>query len=233
MTTSQTTTWQTVQAEALRRIRSREWPPGSQIPHEAALAEELGCARATVNRALRELAEAGLLERRRKAGTRVPLNPVRKATLDIPIVRLDVEARGQSYGYRLLERRIATPPQDVATKLRLPSDASMVHILALHLADAVPFCLEDRWINPDAVPEIAEADLSTISANEWLVQNAAFSSGDFAFGAIAAPQRIAIHLKCPENAPLFTVDRTTWAAALPITSVRLCYAPGHRMTAEI
>jgi GntR family transcriptional regulator, histidine utilization repressor len=47
----------------------------------------LGCARATVNRALRDLAEAGLLERRRKGGTRVPLTPVRKATFEIAIIR--------------------------------------------------------------------------------------------------------------------------------------------------
>jgi GntR family histidine utilization transcriptional repressor len=227
------TTWQSVQAEALRRIRAREWPAGAQIPHEADLAAELGCARATVNRALRDLAKAGLLERRRKAGTRVPLHPVRKATLDIPIIRLDVEARGQTYGYCLLDRYIAPPPSSVAQKLKLPPDARMTHILALHLADASPFCLEDRWVNPDAVPDITKTDLTTLSANEWLVQNAAFSSGDFGFSAIAAPQAIAAHLNCAPGAPLFTIDRTTWAGALPITSVRLCYAPGYQMRAEI
>lgn len=226
-------TWQSVQAEALRRIRSREWPPGGQIPHEADLAAELGCARATVNRALRDLAEAGLLERRRKAGTRVPLNPVRKATLDIPIIRLDVEGRGQTYGYRLLTQRNATPPPEVCTALSLQTGTQMIHILALHLADAAPFCLEDRWINPTTVPEIATADLATISANEWLVQNAALSTGSFAFGAIAAPDDVAAHLNCGSGAPLFTLDRTTWAGAAPITSVRLCYAPGYQMRAEI
>jgi GntR family histidine utilization transcriptional repressor len=226
-------TWQSVQAEALRRIRTREWPPGAQIPHEADLAAELGCARATVNRALRDLAQAGLLERRRKAGTRVPLNPVRKATFDIPIIRQDIEARGQAYGYRLLQMASATPPLDVATRLRLPPDAQMLHILALHLANDTPFCLEDRWINPVAVPEIKDADLTIISANEWLVQNAAFSSGDFAFGAMAASQSVSACLNCAENAAVFTLDRTTWAAALPITSVRLCYAPGYQITAKI
>lgn len=226
-------TWQSVQAEALRRIRSREWPPGGQIPHEADLAAELGCARATVNRALRDLAEAGLLERRRKAGTRVPLNPVRKATLEIPIIRLDVEARGQTYGYRLLSRATALPPPEVCRRLDLNPKAQMIHILALHLADTTAFCLEDRWINPLAVPEIAGTDLSAISANEWLVQNAAFSRGDFAFGATLATADTAQHLDCPQGAPLFTVDRTTWAAALPITAVRLSYAPGYQMRAEI
>lgn len=31
----------------LRRIRARDWPPGSVIPNEADLAVEFGCARAT------------------------------------------------------------------------------------------------------------------------------------------------------------------------------------------
>lgn len=109
----QPVTWQTIQNEALRRIRDREWKPGQMIPHEADLAEELGCARATVNRALRELAAAGFLERRRKAGTRVALNPVRKATFDIPIIRHDVEGRGAKHGYRLLDRAMRTTPAEI------------------------------------------------------------------------------------------------------------------------
>jgi GntR family histidine utilization transcriptional repressor len=115
----------------------------------------------------------------------------------------------------------------------LPGDTPMIHILALHLAANAPFCLEDRWINPAATPHITTADLSEISANEWLVQNAAFTAGDVALSAIAAPPATAHHLNCPPGAPLFTVDRTTWAGATPITCVRLCYAPGHQMQAKI
>jgi GntR family histidine utilization transcriptional repressor len=228
-----TLSWQSIQAEALRRIQTREWPPGAQIPHEADLATELGCARATVNRALRNLASAGLLDRKRKAGTRVPLNPVRKATFDIPIIRLDVKARGLPYAYRLLSQTTTAPPPDVARRLNLPSITPMIHLLALHLADNAPFCLENRWINPAATPDIYSADLTQISANEWLVQNAAFSRGDVALSAIAAPESTARHLTCPHGAPLFTVDRTTWAATTPITCVRLSYAPGYQMHAEL
>ncbi len=173
----QPVTWQTIQNEALRRIRDREWKPGQMIPHEANLAEELGCARATVNRALRELAAAGFLERRRKAGTRVALNPVRKATFDIPIIRHDVEGRGAKHGYRLLDRAMRTTPAEISEKLRLPPKTRLLHIAALHLADGAPFCLEDRWVNPDAVPELETADLAAVSANEWLVQNVTLSGG--------------------------------------------------------
>lgn len=233
LTMPQPVTWQTIQNEALRRIRDREWKPGEMIPHEADLAEELGCARATVNRALRELAAAGFLERRRKAGTRVALNPVRKATFDIPIIRHDVEGRGARHGYRLLEQGEEAPPAEIAQLLRLPAAARLVHVAALHLADDAPFCFEDRWINPQAVPGLETADFNSLSANEWLVQNVTLSGGGIEFFAVAADARLAGLLACDRGAALFTVERTTWAGATPITAVRLVYAPGYRMTTAI
>ena len=66
------TNWQSVHDEVLRRIHTRQWKPGDLIPKEVELAEQLGCARATVNRALRELATEGFLDRRRKAGRALP-----------------------------------------------------------------------------------------------------------------------------------------------------------------
>ena len=44
--------WQAIRDEVKRRIHARDWKPGEPIPNEAELAEEFGCARATVNRAL-------------------------------------------------------------------------------------------------------------------------------------------------------------------------------------
>mgnify|MGYP000374306696 CR=1 FL=1 len=69
--------WEDIRAEVLSRIRSKAWPLGTLIPGEEALAQEFGVARATVNRALSELARSGVLERKRKAGTRVAALPVR------------------------------------------------------------------------------------------------------------------------------------------------------------
>lgn len=224
-------TWQSVRAEALRRISAREWPPGTQIPNEADLATELGCARATVNRALRDLAEAGYLERRRKGGTRVPLTPVRKATFEIAIIRQDVEGRGQTHGYRLLSDTMATPPAAVQDILRLAGNAPMRHVRALHLADGRIFCLEDRWLNPAFVP--AEVSFAEISANEWLVRNLAFSGGDFIFYACPADAALAGLLECDEGTALFAIDRTTFSDAAPITAVTLTYAPGYRMVTSV
>jgi len=224
-------TWQSVRAEALRRISAREWEPGGQIPHEADLAAEFGCARATVNRALRDLAASGYLDRRRKGGTRVPLTPVRKATFAISIIRQDVEGRGQDYGYRLLSDTNVVSPPPIRAALKLAAPMPLRALEALHLADGKPFCLERRWINPAfAGPEVR---FDTLSANEWLVRNLAFSGGDFSFYATLADAELAGMLACTPGAALFAADRTTFSDARPITAVTLTYAPGYRMTTEI
>lgn len=229
MTTSAISNWQDLQAEILNRIHSRQWKPGELIPNEVDLADEFGCARATVNRALRAVAEAGLLERRRKAGTRVAVHPVRKATLSIPIIRHQIEERGQSYGYALIRYENVLPAPEIRAQMALGSAAKALHVCALYLADGAPFVYEDRWINPIAVPDIKSVDLATESANEWLVVNAPFTDGDIAFSATAADAVAAEMLDIDQGTAVFTVERSTWNQGRSITLVRLTFAPGYRM----
>lgn len=68
-------TYRDIKADILGRITRGEWKPGSLIPGELELAETYGSARATVNRAMRELAEDGIIERKRKSGSRVRSSP--------------------------------------------------------------------------------------------------------------------------------------------------------------
>ena len=110
MTTASINTWKAVEAEILSRIHTRKWKPGDFIPNEAELALEFSCARTTVNRALRSVAEKGLLDRRRKAGTRVSELPIRKATLSIPVIRQEIEDAGHVYSYKIISSELDTPP---------------------------------------------------------------------------------------------------------------------------
>jgi len=219
--------WQGVQDEVRRRIHARVWKPGDLIPNEADLAYEFGCARATVNRALQALAEAGFLDRRRRAGTRVALRPVAKATLDIAILRSEIEGRGFSYGYGLLETEKAEPP----IELRGVFGAGVHwHVKALHLADNAPYVVEDRWISLDVVsdPEIFE----TVSPNEWLLINAPYTRGEISFSAKSAGA-FASALGVSTEASVFEIERRTWDGEQAITQVRLTFAPGYRIQTEL
>lgn len=224
--------WEDVRAEVLRRIRARDWQPGALIPGEEALAAEFGVARATVNRALRDLAGAGLLERRRKAGTRVALLPVRRATLEIPVIRQEVEARGQAYSFRLLALRDAVPPVPVAGQLGWGPDATKLYLETLHLADGKPYAHETRWLEPAVLPD-PRPDFSAISANEWLVTHVAYATGDIAFSAETADARGAEVLGVPNGSAVFVTERTTFSAQGAITFVRLVHAPGYRLVTMV
>lgn len=224
------TGWQQVQQAVIDRIRAGHWPPGHQIPNEADLARELGCARATVNRALRALAEEGLLERRRRAGTRVAPLPVRQARLRIPVIRAEVEAAGRRYGYRLLHR--ARDPLPAALRPLFP-DGEMLHLIALHEADCAPYVHEDRWISLTVIPAAAGADFAALSANEWLVANAPVSDGEIAYTAGAATAAEARMFGCAEGTSLMRADRITRHDGRTVTRVALTFRPGHVLTLKL
>lgn len=218
--------WEDIRAEVLRRIRTRVWPLGAAIPGEEDLAAEFGCARATVNRALRDLAAQGVLERRRKAGTRVAAIPVRKATLDIPVIRQEIAALGQVHDHRVLAQQTLAPPAAIATEMGLTGP--LVYLETLHLADAAPFVHETRWLNPAVLPPLP--DFGAISANEWLVTSVTYATGEIAFSAAAATAPEAGVLAVRPGAALFVTERLTRdAEGRAITRVRLAHAPGYRL----
>lgn len=221
--------WQSVQTEVLRRIHGREWKPGDLIPNEADLALEFGCARTTVNRALRAVAESGLLDRRRKAGTRVAAQPVAKATVKIAVIRNEVEERGQTYGYQRVSFDVVVPNARVRETFKSSKTCALLHVTALHLADGAPYAFEDRWIDPAVVPSASNERFETISANEWLLKHTPYTHGEIVFSAISATHDEAALLECPEHSALFTTERVTWDCEKAITQVRLLFAPGHRI----
>lgn len=224
----ETQTWQSVRDTVQRRIQDRVWPAGGLMPTEAELAKEFGCARVTVNRALRDLADQGILDRRRRAGTRVAAFPVRQVKFSIPIIRIEVEGLGQAYSHALLSRSISPPPGPVQAALGLGPGRPALHLRALHLADAQPFVLEDRWINLDAVPQAGEVDFAQVNANEWLVGQAPFTRGELGFRASALSEDEATSLGAEVGASVLKVDRQTWDGTTAVTRVTLTYVPGHR-----
>src|SRR5690349_719065 len=96
------TLYKRIRSDIERRILTGEWPPGHRIPFEHQLMTRYGCSRMTVNKALSELAQADLIERRRRAGTFVRRPQHLSAVLQIADIRAEISALGRSYGYELI-----------------------------------------------------------------------------------------------------------------------------------
>ena len=85
----------------------------------------------------------------------------------------------------------------------------------------------------DALPSVTTVDFAAVSANEWLIENAPYTAGDISFSAGNADGTLAEVLEARKGAAIFVVDRITWDKAVPVTAVRLSYAPGYRMNTKI
>jgi GntR family transcriptional regulator, histidine utilization repressor len=227
------TSFRDVKESVLRRIRDRTWPPGTIMPGEVELAGEFGCARATVNRAMRELAEEGILDRKRKAGTRVNAAPVRKAKFAIPLIRIEIEATGAPYRYVLVSREILFAPAWLRARLELGTKDRVLHLECMHYAGNAPFQFEDRWINIQAVPHVEAADFRLVGPNDWLVEQVPFTDAELSFTATSASPELAQFLSISNGEPVFTAERTTWLDRAPVTFARMSFARGYRMATMI
>ncbi len=223
-------TYKDVKSDLLSKITQGEWGPGDLVPNEVELAATYGCARATVNRAMRELADDGIIERRRKAGTRVRMTPIRQARFDIPIVRAEIEEKGASYRYSLVSRSVETAPDWLRARLQLPQSGRALHLVCMHYADGIPYEHEDRWISLTELPNAESADFSECGPTEWLLATIPFSEAEINFSAGLADQKLCDYLACSVGDPVFNIERSTWWEGNAVTYVRFTYRPGHRLT---
>jgi len=216
---------QRIRSTIEQRILSGEWRPGHRIPFEHELMAEYRCARMTVNKALQSLAEAGLIERRRRAGSFVRRPSVHSAVLAIPDIQAGILARGLAYRYELLHaRRCRASRADRETMGALPTGTVLV-LRCRHFAARRVFALEHRRIMVDAVPHIGDADFATEPPGSWLLRHIPWHEAELQIAAMNADAEIATLLEVPSGTACLVVDRQTWRAGAAITAVRLWF-PG-------
>jgi len=201
---------QRIRAEIEGRILSGEWPPGHRIPNEHELMALYGCARMTVNKVLSALAAAGLIERRRKAGSFVKRPVEQSAVLEIPDIKGQVTAAGHAYDYRLLHSR---------------RQARELVLDCCHLADGLPYAYEQRRIMLDVIPQAAAADFRQEAPGSWLLSHVPWHEAEHVITAQLADNSIAAQLAVEPGSPCLVVDRKTWRSGQLVTSVRMWY-PG-------
>lgn len=208
------------------RIESGAWPPGSPVPAEHALMEQLGASRMTVHRALAQLARDGLIARRRRSGSVVASPPDSHALMDILSIPAEVERLGQGYRFEILSRRSGRATAALRERFEIGT-GPVEHLELLHYADGRPHVLEDRVIDLATVPGAATEPFSTLPPGDWLLANAVWSQAEHAICAVAAGQREAGLLSIRRGEPCLSVERRTWQQRRPVTTVHLLY-PGSR-----
>jgi GntR family transcriptional regulator, histidine utilization repressor len=212
-----------IRRDVQKRILSGEWRPGHRIPYEHELMADYGCARMTVNRALSALVQAGLIERRKRAGSFVSAPRFDRAALAIPDIRSEVAAKGQAYGLELLHRAERRPT--AADSARLGGAGRILALECRHSADGRPHALESRLINLGVVPQAAQADFAKDPPGSWLLEHVPWTEAEHRITAVGADAATAEALGLVKGDACLSLERWTWRGEEGVTYARQLF-PG-------
>lgn len=141
-------------------------PAGSLLPSEAELATRFSVSRMTARQAVQNLANSGLVERRRGAGTFVsPPRIHRKENVLLSFTE-DMKLRGMASSSKVLKAHLISSP-DTAIALGLAPTSWIVELVRVRFADRVPVALE-RVALPGEFNGVLEHDLETGSLHAAL-----------------------------------------------------------------
>jgi len=210
-----------------RKIQDGTWPAGHRLPSESELVAQFGISRMTVNRALRELVAQGRIVRMAGVGSFVAETKPQSTLLQIANIASEIRQRGHDYRCEMLavERLPASP--DVAAWLDLRAGSSVFHSACLHLENGTPVQLEERYVNPQVVPDYLAQDFAAMPPSEYLVRHVPFDQIEHVVDAVLPTPEQAGHLAMAPADPCLLLTRRTWTRNIPVTWVR-CLHPASR-----
>lgn len=209
------------------QIATGVWRPHDRIPSEAELVAQFGFSRMTINRALRELTDEGLLVRLQGVGTFVAEPKGQSALFEIRSIADEIASRNHQHRCEvlLLEETQANAVQAVA--LNVKESTQIFHSLMLHYENDVPVQIEDRCVNATLVPDYLQQDYTVTTPHAWLSQVAPLTEGEHIVEAVRATPQECELLRIKEHDPCLLIHRRTWSASHIVSHARLLF-PGNR-----
>jgi GntR family histidine utilization transcriptional repressor len=222
-----TARYEQVKSHIRHTIDSGARQPGDRIPSELDLVAALGVSRMTVNRALRELAEEGLVTRVSGVGTFVAVAKPQSTLLMIAHIGDEIRSRGHEYSYETLLKQRETAPVLVSNALGLAPGTSVFHVICVHRENGLPVQLEDRYVNPATAPEFLQQDFAAIRPSEYLYNVVPVHDVEHVVDAgLPTPDEAAL-LEIRVEEPCLTLLRRTWTSGVAVTFARFVH-PGSR-----
>ncbi len=237
--------YQRIKNAILDNIHSGKWQAGAAISTEMALAEEFSVSRMTVNRALKELSEERVLERRQGSGTFVAQQQFNHTFVEVRNIAQDLKSANRDYQAQVLSKRAITASmlddemrgkfdideaafssnaKDTDNNTDSAEAAILYEVKIIHFADGQPIQFEERWVDATKVPEFIEQDFSGVNTSDYLIAKSPLERGSYTIRALAAPDEIADALQIAPQSPTLVLCRQTYSAGQVLTFVKMWHA---------
>ena len=230
--------YQRIKNAILDNIHSGKWQAGNAISTEMALATEFGVSRMTVNRALKELSEERVLERRQGSGTFVAQQQFNHTFVEVRNIAEDLKSANRDYEAKVVSKRAVTASlldDELRRKFGIDEMATVTHtdasdapilyeVKIIHIADGEPIQFEERWVDAEKVPHFIDQDFTVVNTSDYLVAKIPLESGSYTIRALAAPVEVADVLQIAPQSPTLVLHRQTYSAGQVVTFVKMWHA---------
>jgi len=227
LTSSPQPLYQKVKKHILSLIQSGEWVPDTCIPSENQLVEQLKVSRMTINRALRELTEAGYLVRLQGVGTFVAHPKPLKALMEIRSIVDEIQERGGVHSadvHLLAEERAYT---ELALVMQIPVGSSVFHSIVVNRDKGVAVQLADEFVSPQLAPLYLKQDFSRINPTDYQLKEIAITDVEHIIEALIPEPWMQELLDIGPGEPCLVLHRQTWCGDRVATHSRFIL-PGTR-----
>jgi GntR family transcriptional regulator, histidine utilization repressor len=214
-----------VKSHILRLIGDGHLEPNDRVPSEHELVDELGVSRMTVNRALRELAEGGIVVRLAGVGTFVADTRPHSDVLQVRNIADEIKSRGHAHSARIITLEEVAADQRLVERLAVRPGDKLFHSVILHLESGQPIQVEDRYVCPLLAPEYLEIDFTTVTPNVYLSRVAPLHTAEHVIRALLPTAKVRRLLKMDKDEPCLVIRRRTWSDGRPVSMAELSH-PG-------
>ncbi|OEG74328.1 histidine utilization repressor [Shewanella colwelliana] len=211
----------------LTKVESGAWQEHSRVPSENQLAELFECSRMTARRALTELAETGVLERSQGLGTFVAGLKSQSSMMAIRNIADEIKDRGHGYSVRQLGLTQTSATAQIAIALGLEEGSPVFYSVLVHCEQELPLQLEERFVNPQLVPDYLKQDFSLQTPHEYLSFVAPLTEARHTIEAVVADNEQQQQLQIEASEPCLQILRRTWSRQGVVSFARLIH-PGSR-----
>lgn len=158
-------------ARIVDAIVSGRFSPGTRLPGERALADELGISRMTVRAGLQAVATKGLIQPSPQRGWYVVETTVSEPPAELQSFTEMAAALGLKPSARLIQRQVRTASLDEASQLKIAPSSPVIDLRRVRALNGRPVNVEDLLFAEGSFPWMADADLTDRSIYELLAQH--------------------------------------------------------------
>jgi GntR family histidine utilization transcriptional repressor len=214
--------YQQVKLYILKLINDDTWQKDRKLPSEHELVKILSASRMTINRALRELANEGYINRVAGVGSFAAEAKPASHPLEIRNIAEEIVARGHTHSCKVIKIGEARATPEVAIQFAIAPGSRLFHSQVLHFESDRAIQFEDRFVLPTFAPDYLKIEFDKTTTNEYLLKvSPSIEKVEQTIAAEQSSEELKKLLVLSEHEPSLILTRKTWVNNEVVTFSRL------------